>query len=156
GAPAAFTVATAILTIFSVGYVAMARKKTAAGGFYCFISHGLGRELGMAAGLTSVLAYSVFEASLCGGFAFFLGDYLKTKLGWYVAWPWLSLAMVLLISLLTYFDVEVSVWVLGAGLVAEIVILLLIDAVIFARGGAGGIPPAAVNPVNAFVGFPAT
>ena len=60
GTPAAFLFATAILTIFSVGYVAMARKKTAAGGFYCFISHGLGRELGMAAGLTSVLAYSVF------------------------------------------------------------------------------------------------
>jgi hypothetical protein len=66
-----FAFATVILTIFSVGYVAMARKVTAAGGFYSFISHGLGRELGMAAGYASALAYSVFEASLCGGFAFF-------------------------------------------------------------------------------------
>src|ERR1700716_3445719 len=45
GAPAAFLFATIILTIFSVGYVAMARKKTTAGGFYSYISHGLGREL---------------------------------------------------------------------------------------------------------------
>src|SRR5579859_3544795 len=45
GAPAAFIFATVVLTIFSVGYVAMARKKTTAGGFYSYISHGLGREL---------------------------------------------------------------------------------------------------------------
>ena len=63
GTPAGFAFATVILTIFSVGYVAMARKVTAAGGFYSFISHGLGRELGMASGLAMVVAYSVFEAS---------------------------------------------------------------------------------------------
>src|ERR671930_862355 len=71
GTPAGFAFATLILTIFSVGYVAMSRKVTAAGGFYSFISHGLGRELGMASGLAMVSAYSVFEASLCGGFADF-------------------------------------------------------------------------------------
>ncbi|MDQ6778817.1 MAG: hypothetical protein M3071_21910 [Actinomycetota bacterium] len=42
-APAAFLVATVALTIFSVGYVAMARRVTASGGFYSFISHGLGQ-----------------------------------------------------------------------------------------------------------------
>ena len=51
GTPAGFAFATVILTIFSVGYVAMARKVTAVGGFYSFISHGLDRELGMASGL---------------------------------------------------------------------------------------------------------
>jgi hypothetical protein len=50
GAPAGFMFAAIVLTIFSVGYVAMARKKTTAGGFYSYISHGLGREIGMAPG----------------------------------------------------------------------------------------------------------
>src|SRR5215468_10422512 len=72
GAPAAFLFATMVLVVFSVGYVAMARKKTTAGGFYSYISHGLGREIGIGTGYGSVLAYSVFEASLCGGFAYFL------------------------------------------------------------------------------------
>jgi len=67
GAPAAFIFASIVLVIFSVGYVAMTRKKTAAGGFYSYISHGLGRELGIGTGYGSLLAYSVFEASLCGG-----------------------------------------------------------------------------------------
>src|SRR5882724_2402353 len=71
GAPASFLVATIVLTIFSVGFAAMARKVTAVGGFYSFISHGLGRELGMALGFGSVVAYCVFETSLAGGFAFF-------------------------------------------------------------------------------------
>ena len=50
--PAAFLFATIILTIFSIGYVAMARKIRATGGFYTLISHGLGRELGLATGIT--------------------------------------------------------------------------------------------------------
>ena len=50
GAPAAFMFATIVLVVFSVGYVAMARKKTTAGGFYSYISHGLGRELGIGTG----------------------------------------------------------------------------------------------------------
>ena len=61
GAPAAFMFATIVLVVFSVGYVAMARKKTTAGGFYSYISHGLGRELGIGTGYASVVAYSVFE-----------------------------------------------------------------------------------------------
>src|SRR2546426_12821311 len=61
GTPAGFMFATVVLTIFSVGYCTMARKITATGGFYSFISHGLGRELGMGLAFASVPAYSVFE-----------------------------------------------------------------------------------------------
>jgi amino acid transporter len=154
GTPAAFLVATIVLTIFSVAYVAMARKKTTAGGFYSYISHGLGRELGMATGLSSVVAYSVFEASLCGGFAFFLNDYIKVKFNVNIAWPWLALAMVVIISLIAYFDVRLSARVLGVGLITEILILLIMDVGVFSHGP-HHVSMAAVNPVNAFKGFPA-
>jgi amino acid transporter len=151
GAPAAFIFATVVLVIFSVGYVAMARKKTTAGGFYSYISHGLGREIGMGTGFGSVLAYAVFEASLAGGFAYFL--HLKlTQFGVSVAWPWLALGMVLIIGLLTYFDITVSRAVLGVGLIAEVVFLLIFDGFMFAHGH---VPASAVNPVNAFRSLPA-
>src|ERR1700724_330720 len=71
GAPAAFIFATIVLVVFSVGYVAMARKKTSAGGFYSYISHGLGRELGIGTGFGTLVAYSVFAASLAGVLAYF-------------------------------------------------------------------------------------
>src|SRR2546425_732799 len=100
GAAASFMFATVILTIFSVGYVAMSRKVTTAGGFYSYISHGLGRELGLGTGFGAVVAYSVFEASLCGGFAFFLNQKLSqigtaTGAGWLngIQWSWVGFEM---------------------------------------------------------------
>ncbi len=151
GTPAGFMFAAVILTIFSVGYAAMARKKTTAGGFYSYISHGLGREIGLGTGFGSVLAYSVFEASLCGGFAYFANIKLA-EFGVNIAWPWLALAMVALISILAYFDIHLSSIVLGIGLISEVVILTIFDGAMFAHGH---IPMAAINPLNAFKGFPA-
>ena len=152
GTPSGFAFAAIVLTIFSVGYVAMARKKTTAGGFYSYISHGLGREIGMGTGFGAVLAYSVFEASLCGGFAYFLNIKLA-QYGTNIAWPWLALGMVALISILAWFDVRLSTIVLAGALISEVIILVIFDIVMFAHGG---LPLAALNPVNAFKGFPAS
>jgi amino acid transporter len=151
GAPGAFLFATIILVIFSVGYVAMARKKTTAGGFYSYISHGLGREIGLGTGYGAVVAYSVFEASLCGGFAYFLGLKLN-EFGVNIAWPWLALGMILIISLLTYFDVRISSTVLAVGLLSEVAILLIFDGFLFAHGGTDW---SNINPAKAFQSFPA-
>jgi amino acid transporter len=151
GAPAAFIFATIVLVVFSVGYVAMAKKKTTAGGFYSYISHGLGRELGIGTGYASVVAYSVFEASLAGGFAYFLSLKLN-QFGVSIAWPWLALGMVAIIAVLTYFDVRISTAVLAVGLIGEVVILLIFDGFLFARGHVTASP---LNIANAFKGFPA-
>jgi len=154
GTPAGFAFATVILAIFSVGYVSMARKVTAAGGFYSFISHGLGRELGMASGLAMVVAYSVFEASLCGGFAYF-GTLKLAQYGYHPSWVLVALFMVVLISILAYFDVHISARVLGLALISEVVALLIFDLVVFAQGG-HNIQAAAINPINAFKNLPAS
>ena len=55
GAPAGFLVATVVLTLFTVGYVAMARHITTAGAFYGFVTHGLGQLWGMATGLLATM-----------------------------------------------------------------------------------------------------
>jgi amino acid transporter len=151
GTPGGFIFATVVLAIFSVGYCTMAGKITAAGGFYSFISHGLGRELGLGTAFASVVAYSVFEASLAGGFAYFLNLKLAQH-GVQIRWFWLALGMVALIALLTYFDIRFSARVLGLALVAEVIILLVFDGGIFFQGG-HHVAAAAINPVNAFKGF---
>ena len=133
--PAAFLFATIILTIFSIGYVAMARKLRAAGGFYTFISHGLGRELGLAAGLCGAAAYALFEVSLLGGFSYFAVTNFNAWFGWDIPWILFALGAALLISVLCWFDVELSVKILGAALIGEVVILLIFDIVVFGSGG---------------------
>ena len=154
GAPASFLVATVILLLFSVGFAAMARKVTATGGFYSFISHGLGRELGMALGFGSVVAYSVFEASLAGGFAFFANAKVMDLTGANIGWHWFALFMVALIALLSYLDVKLSSIILGVALIAEVVILVIYDLGVFGSASSA-VSAAAVNPANAFVGFEA-
>jgi amino acid transporter len=151
GAAASFLVATIVLTIFSVGFAAMARKVTAVGGFYSFISHGLGRELGMGFGFASIVAYSVFEASLCGGFAYFANLKLA-EWGINVSWVWCALAMAVGISILAYLDVKISAIVLGVALIGEIVILLIFDFSTLAAPGTS-FTLEALNPMNAFRGF---
>src|SRR5438270_3437330 len=146
GTPAGFLFATIVLTIFSVGYAAMAQKITAAGGFYSFISHGLGRELGLGSAFTSLVAYSVFEASLAGGFAYFANLKLAQH-GIHIRWFWLALFMVGLIAILTYFDIRLSARLLGLALIGELIILTIMDVGIFAQGG-HHVTAAAINPVN--------
>lgn len=151
GTPAGFIVAAVVLTIFGVAYVAMARKVTTAGGFYSFISHGLGRELGMASGVLMVSAYSVFEVSLLGGFAYF-AQLKAASYGIHLGWFWFGLLAALLIAVLCYFDVELSARILGIALLCEITTLIVFDVVSFTSGH---VSAAAINPLNAFKSLPA-
>jgi amino acid transporter len=153
GAPAAFLFAMIVLVVFSVGYVAMSRKITTAGGFYAYISHGLGRELGMASGFAMVAAYSVFEVSLVGGFAYF-AQLKAQRYGIHIGWYWWGFGMIALISVLAYFDVHISARILGITLLCEVLTLLVFDIFIFSKAG-HNVSAAAINPVNAFKSLPA-
>jgi amino acid transporter len=151
GAPMAFWFATVVLTIFSVGYVAMARKLTASGGFYSFISHGLGRPMGLASGWTAMGCYMIFEASLAGIFAYFADATFNEFFSINIGWGWYALGMIALIATLTFFDVKLSVWVLGIALITEVLILLLMDfGVLFSGGGPDGLDPQPLSPAEGF------
>ena len=134
GIPAAFAFATVVLTIFSVGYVAMARKITAVGGFYAFISHGLGRMLGVASGMVGAIAYMSIEAALLGGLAYFAQGTIEARLGWVIPWPVFAIIGLVAIAVLSYFDVDLSLKVLGIAHGLEVAILLLMDFGILFQG----------------------
>src|SRR5919197_2762621 len=70
-APAAFLIATVVLTIFSVGYIEMSRRVTAAGGFYTFITRGLGPVVGMGTAALISLCYVIFCAAVIGVTSYF-------------------------------------------------------------------------------------
>src|SRR3954464_15285416 len=69
--PATFLLATIVLTIFSVGYIEMARRVTAAGGFYSFISHGFGAVVGRGTAALISLCYVIFCAAVIGVTSYF-------------------------------------------------------------------------------------
>ncbi len=153
--PAAFLLATIVLTVFSIGYAAMASRVSSVGGFYSFISQGLGREIGMSAGITSLACYSLFEASLTGLFAFFGNKWLSDHLGINVPWLWLALFMIAVIAVLAYRDVKLSAKILGVALVAEVAILtIFVLGVVLASSGTN-FNPEALNVFNVYTPLPA-
>ena len=78
-----------VLSLFALGYSAMARHITATGAFYGFISFGLGRVVGLAAGALTTLAYVVFEPSVVGLFSFFADSFFSPRIsGWTISWVW--------------------------------------------------------------------
>jgi amino acid transporter len=152
-APGGFILAAVVLFLFSVGYVAMARQFTTAGGFYGFISHGLGRPLAMAAGWSGMAAYSVFEAGEWGIFAYYtrstLGQFLHINL----PWPFYAFLGLLIVGALTYFDVKLSATILGVALLCEVVLLLVMDFFILGKGGgSSGVTFSPLNPIAALSG----
>jgi amino acid transporter len=155
GAPAGFLVATVVLTLFTVGYVAMARHITTAGAFYGFVTHGLGQLWGMATGLLATMAYVVFEGSLIGIFAYFGNYALKDWFGWNVNWLVIAVIGIALIALLGYFDINIAAAILGFFLICEVVLLgALAFSVLFKGGGPDGLMASSINPVNAFKNLP--
>ena len=124
-APAGYLVATIVLGLFAIGYATMAKHITSTGAFYGYISHGLGRVIGMASGLIITMAYVVFEGSLIGIFAFFFQNLFDSQFGIQIHWLIPALLMLALNCILTYFDVNLTAKVLGVFLITEIVMLSL-------------------------------
>jgi len=149
-APVAFFAATVVLTIFSVGYIEMARRVRSAGGFYTFIAHGLGPVAGMAAAVLIVLCYIVFTAAVTGSMGYFASTSVEAWTGTAVpAWAFMALGLALM-SAFAWFHIELTARVLGVTLVGEILVLLVLAVAVLATGGADGLSARPLNPVDLF------
>ena len=154
-APAGFLVATVVLTIFTVGFVSMARHITATGAFYGFISHGLGQIWGMAAGMLATMAYVVFEGSLVGIFASFAKSTTEAFGGPTLSWIWYALVCIAIIAFLGYYDIEISGRILGVFLVTEVTLLTILSVTLLIKGGGpDGLMAGSINPLNALKSAP--
>ena len=120
GAPAGFLFATIMLTLFALGYVAMAKHITTTGAFYGFISHGLGQVWGMASGLLATFAYVVFEGSLIGGCAYFANDAVNTIVGVNIPWLVFAIGAIVIIAALCHFHISLTAAILGVTLISEV------------------------------------
>jgi amino acid transporter len=123
-APSAFIIATIGFTVFSVGYIAMARRVTAAGGFYSFASHGFGQTIGMGVALRIAACYLIFSAGVTGVTAYFANTTINDWIGvdipvWVFEFGTLA-AMVMF----AFFHIELTAKILGVFLLLELVALL--------------------------------
>jgi amino acid transporter len=145
-APAAFLVAAAMLAVFSVGYVAMSKRVTSAGGFYTFVSHGFGRAAGLGTAAVVTVAYSVLTVAIIGAFAYFGATTVEDWTGLSIP-VWVLLFGALAVNaVFAWFDVRLTARVLGVFFVAEVLALLVFAVVVLAQGGDSGLSAAPLSP----------
>lgn len=154
GIPLTFLLVTAILVLFAVGYVAMARHIRNAGAFYAYTAQGLGGMMGGAAALIAILAYNAMQIGVFGLFGaatsgLFAG--LGLDLPWWV-WTYVGITIV---AFLGYRSVDLSAKVLTVLVILEYLVVLVIDAAILFKGGDSGLSAVPFTPNALMSGTPA-
>jgi amino acid transporter len=152
GVPAAVVLVTLILLVFSVGYTAMSRHIANAGSFYAFTARGLGGVAGGAAAYIALLAYNTMQIGLYGLFGAVTAGTLEGMFG--IAAPWWvwSLIALAIVAILGYRQIDLSAKVLAVLVIAEYLAVLILDASIIGKGGAGSLDLASFTPDAFFTG----
>lgn len=140
GTPVSILVVGAIVGVFSAGFVAMSKHLAKPGGFYAFITAGLGRTVGLGASFLALISYYFM---LIGNYAYVgiaaqslvRDTFHGPNLGW---WVWMLIAQAA-VGILGYLRIDLSAKVLSVLLVCEIIMVLVFDAFVTAHGGAHGL-----------------
>ncbi|MDV3126012.1 APC family permease [Mycobacterium sp. 21AC1] len=134
-APAMMLVAAVLVTIFSLGFVAMGHHMPNPGAFYSYVAASLGRVMGLGAGFVAVAVYILLGMSSFIFFGVAASNFVTGELhGPGISWYWYTLMLLVVVSVFGYLQVELSAKVLLVAMSLEIVVVLIFDLAIFAGG----------------------
>jgi amino acid transporter len=146
--PAAFVVVAAVLAVFAVGYVAMARHLRNAGVFYAYIGAGLSPVAGVPSAMIAVVAYNLLQVGLYGAFGVSAAGLLADKLDWHASWWVWSLIAWAAVAVLGQQRVDFNgrvAAVLGA---AEILVVVILTIAGLSHPAGGSVDFSTLNPAN--------
>ncbi|MGC0417473.1 APC family permease [Embleya sp. AB8] len=171
-APLGYLISGLLLVVFATGFTAMSRYVRNAGAFYAYIGRGVGRPAGVGSAYVALLSYNAIGVGLLAAFGFFTANGFADLTGTHVDWWVWSLLGLIAVGVLGYLKVTLSAKVLGVVLVLEVLILLVFEVGVVAKGGGpnglefGVLSPARLSgdgvggmfvlAIGAFVGFEAT
>ena len=134
-APAMMLVAAVLVTIFSVGFVAMGHHMPNPGAFYSYVAASLGRVMGLGAGFVAIAVYIFLGLSSFIFFGVAASNFVSGELhGPNVSWYWYTLMLLGVVAIFGYLHVEVSAKVLLVAMALEVVVVLIFDLAIFGGG----------------------
>jgi amino acid transporter len=151
GVPGMFVFAGLVLLCFSVGYAAMSRIIVNAGGFYTYLSLGLGRPAAVGGGLAAVVAYNTASIGLIGAFGYF-AKLTAAQHGLNLPWQVWAAGALALTAVLGYRQIDLSAWALSVLMVAEIAVLAVLDVGVLVHRGAHALPATSMSPSSVFSG----
>ncbi|GAA5071268.1 APC family permease [Nocardia iowensis] len=154
GAPTAYLVAAAVLLVFSVGYAAMSGHMDEAGAFYAYVRRRLGTSTGLGAAGLALLTYTAIQAGIYGLAASTVEELVVHYGGPDLPWYIYAFALLTVVGVLGYRNIELGAKVLGVLLVVEIGIIVALSAAVLVKGGARGIDAVSFTPSAFFDGSP--
>ncbi|WP_326559630.1 APC family permease [Micromonospora sp. NBC_01796] len=152
GIPLAFLLIGAVLALFSVGYVAMARHTANAGAFYAYVSRGLGRPAGVGAAWVALIAYNALQVGLYGAVGAAAAPVLDQMFG--IGEPrWWVIALIAwaVVAGLGVLRVDINGMVLAVLLLTEIAIIVAFDLADLLSPAGGSVSLETLAPSNLFV-----
>ncbi|WP_181407594.1 APC family permease [Nocardioides sambongensis] len=153
GAPVAFLFGGIVLTAFAVGFVSMSKWVPNPGGFYSFITAGLGRTMGLGASMLALATYFVISLSSAAYFGIAMKQLVEVTFnGPVIDWWVYGIGILVAVGLLGYRHLEVSAKALFVLLGAEMLIVAIYDIAVLVQGGAEGLSADFVEPSHIFSG----
>ncbi|MGF1646374.1 MAG: APC family permease [Kineosporiaceae bacterium] len=134
--PVAYASMAAVMAVFAVGFVAMARRIPNAGAFYTYVARGLSRPLGVGAAGVALAAYNAIQIALYGGFGFAAGG-VMASLGVQAHWGVWAAGAWVAVAWLGLLRVDLNARILGVLVLAEIGVVLVFDVVLLAHPADG-------------------
>lgn len=157
GFPFSYVVATVVLLFFSIGFTQMTRFVPTAGAFYSYVGKGLSRGAGLGAACAALLSYLALEAGVFGLFGPALAELVSSYGGPTLPWWVWAAAGFAVVAILGHRNIQLSGKLLAILLLAEVAIVLVLDAVVvFSGGGPEGFATGIVSPTEILSGAPGT
>ena len=137
-APVIYLILTALLLVFSVGFVTMSRHIENPGGFYSFVTAGLGKPAGLGGAFLALIGYLFIGFFAPSFFAVTMQSFVVNTLhGPDIPWYWYALGLIALTTVLAYNRIDLSAKVLTVVMILEVLIIVVFDVAAFASNGGG-------------------
>jgi amino acid transporter len=139
-APAIYMLVTLMLLIFSVGFVKMSRSVKGPGGFYSFVTAGLGRPAGLGGAFLALFGYIFIGFFAPAFFGVTLQGYVVSTLGGpEVPWYWYALGIIALTTVLAYNRIDLSAKLLTVVMLLEVAVVIAFNVASFSAQGFDGV-----------------
>lgn len=138
-APAIYIGLTIMLMLFSVGFVRMSKYVQNPGGFYSFISTGLGKVTGLGSATLAMFGYMLIGFFGAPFFGVMMQSFVRDSLGGPdIPWFIYGIACFVLTTFLAYNRIDLSAKVLTTVMGLEILVVIVFDIFAFANGASEG------------------
>ena len=147
-APLTYLAAFAVTLLLAVPMVGLARHLPSAGGFYTYVSEGIGPRLGFMTGWLYAISVTIVPAALAAFTGAVLQDELSAKYGFALPWWVYALAIFAVCFFCAYRGIVISVRLLVALTIFEILVGLSLALTGVVNPGPGGVNATGFNPAK--------